>query len=397
METYINKRGIETKIYTETLESEAREQIYKLAESEAYCNNTIRIMPDAHAGKGCVIGTTVQLTDRICPNTVGVDISCGVSIYGLGKAIPDLKEFDDIIHKYIPSGRSVHDVGFYIMDLNALKCSSALGKDAIEYAYHSLGTLGGGNHFIEVDKDDEGYYYLVIHTGSRNLGLQICNHYQNIAIKNANPNAALIKRTIERFKKEHRETEIEAAIKSIDHRVIDGDLAYIKGADMEDYLYDMKIIAEFAHDNRNIIAHDICRNLYIEYFRITETLHNYIDTDTNILRKGAVRANKGEFLAIPLNMRDGTLLCIGKGNEDWNCSAPHGAGRLMSRKRAKEILSLEDYRSEMKDVVTTSVSEKTLDEAPEAYKSAEEIKKLISPTVEIKKILKPIYNFKAEE
>ena len=388
---------METKIFAETLEDEARTQIHKLADSEAYCNNKIRIMPDCHSGKSCVIGTTIQLTDKVCPNTVGVDINCGVAVYSLGRAMPDLKELDEVIHKHIPSGRNVHDVGTYIMDLNTLKCAPALGKDAIEYAYHSLGTLGGGNHFIELDVDDEGYYYLVIHTGSRNLGLQVCNYYQNLAIKKAKSNAGLIKRTIEWYKKEHRETEIEAAIKSIDHRVIDADLAYIEGRDMEDYLHDMKIIAAFAHHNRRKIAEDICERLDIGYDWEIETIHNYIDTNTNILRKGAIRAGKGEILAIPLNMRDGTLLCLGKGDVDWNYSAPHGAGRLMSRKRAKETLSLNDYKLDMQDIFTTSVSENTIDEAPEAYKSAEEIKRLISPTVEIKKILKPIYNFKAEE
>lgn len=398
MENYINKNSIETKIYAETLEDEARRQIHELADCNAYSDSKIRIMPDAHAGKGCVVGTTIKLTDKVCPNTVGVDLNCGMLVYSLNKC-PDFEKLDKFIRKHIPNGRNVHDAKDAIFfDLSELKCFEGIGPNKIDWAERSLGTLGGGNHFIELDKDDVGNIYLVIHCGSRNLGLQVCNYYQNLAIKKLESNEKSVKETIKRLKKEHRDSEIQSTIRKIGHKTVSNkDLAYIEGEDLENYLHDIKIVAQFAHMNRQKIAEDIANSMGLELKFVCETLHNYIDTDTNTLRKGAVRANSGELLIIPMNMRDGSLICRGLGNADWNYSAPHGAGRLMSRKKAKETLVLSDYKKEMKNVVSWSVSEKTIDEAPDAYKSSEEIKRLITPTVEIMKTIHSIYNFKAEE
>lgn len=383
--------GNNVKVYAKTFEDEAYNQVQKMANYEPYINSKIRIMPDAHAGKGCVIGTTMTLTDSVTPNLVGVDIGCGMLAAYLPTKDIDLQKLDEVIRKHVPSGFSVHEKPKWKINLESLYCFSAI-KD--EYMQRSLGTLGGGNHFIEVNKDSEGRIILVIHSGSRNLGVQVCNYYQKMAFDNLNKNTD-VKEVIERLKKEGREKEIQSELKKLRHDVVDKELAHLSGIYFKLYIHDMEIVQRYASYNRDLILSSICDNMGLSVDSYIETVHNYIDIQSMILRKGAVSAKKGERLIIPMNMRDGSLICVGKGNEDWNCSAPHGAGRLMSRAKAKEIISMQDFKDTMSDVYTTSVCEATLDEAPQAYKDMNEIISLIGDTVEIVDIIKPIYNFKA--
>lgn len=391
----------DVKISGSIVEEEARQQIEKLANYEPYKDAQIRIMPDVHAGKGCTIGTTMTIKDAITPNLVGVDIGCGMYVVPLGKVDINLDLFDKVVNIKIPSGFHIHDAPRRIfMELNMLRCREAIDFDM---AQRSIGSLGGGNHFIELNEDEEGNKYLVIHSGSRNLGVKVCKHYQDIAEKALKTDNTERNRIIAELKEQGRENEIQDILKSIKRVPYDKDLAYLMGTEMEDYLHDMEICQRYAMVNREEIANRILMEFDYATCYATEkpfhTIHNYIEVALGrqpILRKGAVSAYNGERLIIPINMRDGSLLCVGKGNIDWNYSAPHGAGRLMSRKKAKEAISMAEFEKSMSDVYSTSVCESTLDEAPQAYKPMQSIIDAIHDTVDIVKIIKPIYNFKAK-
>lgn len=384
------------KVFTDEIDSTAISQIINLLNQEFIQGSQIRMMPDVHAGKGCTIGTTMTITDKIVPNLVGVDIGCGMLALKLKEAEFDLEKLDKVIREYIPSGFDVHERGIKYPQLKELSIFSHI--DA-ERAYKSLGTLGGGNHFLEVDKGSDDRLWLVIHSGSRHLGTEVCKYYQDLAWKKIKENGIQkkIQETVERLKREGKSHDIEHTIKILKMQAgpIPKDLCYLEGQDFQDYLHDMKITQNFAYDNRIAMANTILAKMNLSYEMCFQTIHNYIDIDNSILRKGAVSAQKGEQLIIPMNMRDGSLICVGKGNLDWNYSAPHGAGRLMSRSQAKESISLKDYRDSMTGIYTTSVNQSTLDECPMAYKNMESIVENVGETVEIVDTIKPIYNFKA--
>lgn len=363
MKTIKSKSGKEVIVYATTFEDEAMKQVVEIANSEMYCEEKIRIMPDAHAGKGCTVGTTMTIRDKVTPNLVGVDIGCGMLTVRFACVELNLEEIDKIIKAKVPCGFNVHSYAVSEFNLSKLICKDNVD---ISRAKLSIGSLGGGNHFIEISRSEkDGSFYLIIHTGSRKLGGDVCKHYQEIAVDNC---AGL---------------------------GMSKDLAYLSGLEMECYMKDMKLVQEFAIANRKAIADIIIRESGLIEIEIFETIHNYIDFSRMILRKGAVSSEIGEKLLIPINMRDGSLLCIGKGNADWNYSAPHGAGRLMSRTKAKKELSMKLFDDSMSGIYTTSVSSSTLDEAPMAYKSIDEIVSAIGDTAEVVDILKPIYNFKA--
>ena len=391
------------KCFATTLEDGAREQIQAVCDTEAFAASRIRIMPDVHAGKGCTIGTTMTVHDKIVPSMVGVDIGCGMYTVYLGKIDIDFERVDEVAH-FIPSGRNVWDGREERFDLTALRCYRSL-KDT-KRLERSLGTLGGGNHFIEIDTDGEGGKYLVIHSGSRNLGTQVAGFYQNLAADlNAGREDFFIEREriIRTYKEEGRRAEIQSALKALDKEyarkepTLPRDLCYLYGSFMDDYIHDVDICQRFAERNRARMAEIILDRCGFDAVESFQTIHNYVDVNEMILRKGAVSAKAGEKLLIPINMRDGSLICIGKGNEDWNRSAPHGAGRLMSRTAAFERLTMEDYEREMAGIYTTSVNPNTLDESPMAYKNMDEIIANIEPTAEIICRIKPVYNFKAAE
>lgn len=389
------KTGNEVKIFAETFEYEAYEQIKRLANYPAYESSTIRIMPDSHAGEGCTVGTTMTITDKVTPNLVGVDIGCGMLTVELEDQHIDCEKLDSVIRNLVPNGFNVHGSQKAEFDFSDLRCAEQVD---LSRAYLSLGTLGGGNHFIEIDHSEKNNrYYLVIHSGSRKLGGDVCKHYQNLAAKTESDRAVEIRNTIDRLKAEGREKEIQDAIKSIPHASQDKELAHLSGDSFNDYINDMAIVQRFAVLNRATMASIIIEAMGFKEVSRFETIHNYIDFSRMILRKGAVSAELGERLLIPINMRDGSLVCIGKGNPDWNYSAPHGAGRLMSRSKAKEQLSMDEFQESMRGIFTTSVSRATIDEAPQAYKPMEEIVRAVADTVEIEDIIKPIYNFKAAE
>ena len=387
------------KIFAKTIEPEAQEQVRRMAESEAYRDCKIRIMPDCHAGKGCTVGTVIETRGKVVPNTVGVDIGCGMLVFKFAEKDINLSLLDRIINESVPSGFDVHEKS-KLKDLSLL--TSHLLLDLYErtqgcfdpdYIGRSRGTLGGGNHFIELNEDEHGCKYLVIHSGSRNLGVKVCNYFQHLAKKNVNRNEER-KRIIEDLKKYGLEREINNTLRRLG--TVPSDLAYLEGEDLNAYNFSAHVCQDFAYENRWHIAMTILRWLELRFEDFFNTSHNYFDIHSGIIRKGAVRAEKDEQLIIPLNMRDGSLICRGKGNEDWLCSAPHGAGRLMSRAKAKETLTMEEYIKEMRGIYSTSVCESTIDESPMAYKSAEEIEALIGDTVEVVKRIKPIYNFKAK-
>ena len=399
----IKGRFNSAKCYTDTLEDGAREQLLAICDTEAYAASRIRIMPDVHAGKGCTIGTTMTVSDKISPSMVGVDIGCGMYTVYLGKTDIDYQRVDGMAH-YIPSGRSVWEGRTERFDLTALRCYREL-RDSRRLE-RSLGTLGGGNHFIEIDEDGDGGKYLVIHSGSRNLGTQVANYYQGLAVDlNLGKEDYFKERDniIKTYKEEGRKSEIQDALKRLKSEFkakepdMPPDLCYLFGSFLEDYLYDVEICQKFAKRNRERIAEIIMDGCGLAAVESFSTVHNYIDVEGMILRKGAVSAKSGEKLLIPINMRDGALICVGKGNEDWNCSAPHGAGRLMSRATAFERLTMAEYEREMQGIYSTSVNPDTLDESPMAYKSIDEIIRNIEPTCEIIKRIKPVYNFKASE
>ena len=393
-------------VYTDIIEETAEEQIKLLCDQPFVKGSRIRIMPDVHAGKGCVIGFTADLGDMVIPNIVGVDIGCGMYTVELGKIGIDFEKLDEAIRKNIPSGMKVHEGRIVrFPELMELKCYREL-KDT-KRLERSIGTLGGGNHFIEIDSDDEGNKYLVIHTGSRNLGTQVAEHYQSLAYELMCGKDKLFRQQnelIARYKAEGRRSEIQAAIKELRssfqaHECFTPrELCYLTGEYREMYLHDMRICQEFASLNRVTIAGLILSAAFgmeLSDCQRFETIHNYIDHERNIVRKGAVSAKKGEKLLIPIYMRDGSLICIGKGNPECNCSAPHGAGRMFSRNAAKEKFTLDEFQNSMEGIYSTSIHLSTIDECPMAYKSMEDIVDNITPTAEIVSIIKPVYNFKA--
>lgn len=384
--------------FANIIEYAAIDQIRRLCDQEFTRGSRIRIMPDVHAGKGCTIGTTMTVLDKAVPNIVGVDIGCGMYTINLGKQRIDLSVLDEACHA-VPSGRNVWTRKLEAFDLGRLRCYSAL--DEIERLKCSLGTLGGGNHFIELGAASDGTQYLVIHTGSRSLGTQVAEYYQARAVGlhrgDRNRRRAEL---IAAYKSSGRAKELPAVLGTFDHAdpgVLPEELCYLYGQPFEDYLHDIRICQAFACRSRELIAQQIFARTGLTGADGFHTVHNYIDTDEMILRKGAIAAHAGERVLIPINMRDGSILAVGRGNEDWNQSAPHGAGRLLSRSDAKASLSMEEYRREMAGVYTTCVSERTLDESPMAYKSIEDIIDVVQESVDIIDVLRPVYNFKSPD
>ncbi|MBQ6132511.1 MAG: RtcB family protein [Selenomonadaceae bacterium] len=388
--------------FAKVIEDTAREQIRRMCNYDFTQGSKIRIMPDVHAGKGCTIGTTMTVTDKAVPNIVGVDIGCGMYTVKLETDSLDFEKIDEAAH-YIPSRRNVWDFRQERFDLTELNCYRSLKETRrIE---KSLGTLGGGNHFIEIDKAADGTFYLVIHTGSRNLGKQVAEIYQNLAIdlaKGKDKYFAQRDEIIAVYKSLGRKKDIQPKLKELEkeYRGVQAsmpeDLCYVYGKYFHQYLHDMELCQNFARRNRELIAKILLGKAGISYSEAFHTIHNYIDVGELIIRKGAIAAHKGEKVLIPINMRDGSVLAVGKGNADWNFSAPHGAGRIMSRGTAKEHLSMDAYKESMAGIYTTSISEGTLDESPQAYKSLDDILDVIGDTVEIVEVMKPVYNFKAE-
>ncbi|MGN1235011.1 MAG: RtcB family protein [Christensenellaceae bacterium] len=389
--------------YATVIEDEAIEQIRRMCDHAFTAGSRIRIMPDVHAGKGCTIGTTMTITDKAVPNIVGVDIGCGMYTVELGKADIDFAKFDAAVHG-IPCGADVWESCTERFDLTPLRCYKRLKQ--VDRLKRSLGTLGGGNHFIEIDADSDGTKYLVIHSGSRNLGKQVAQLYQQLAIDlNVGREEYVARRDelIRTYKEQGRSAEIQAALKAMEQEwaekapMMPPDLCYLYGESLEDYLHDVEICQRFAKRSRERMAEIILEKTGLCAVSSFHTIHNYIDTKEMILRKGSIAAHDGEIVLIPINMRDGSVLARGKGNPEWNYSAPHGAGRLMSRTKARETLDIEEYRKTMEGIYTTSVNESTIDEAPMAYKSLDDIIDAIRESVDIIEILKPIYNFKASE
>ncbi|MCL2527961.1 MAG: RtcB family protein [Defluviitaleaceae bacterium] len=387
--------------YTNDLEETAQKQIQTLCNQEAFSDCKVRIMPDVHAGMGCTIGTTMTITNKIVPGMVGVDIGCGMETVRLDVRGIDFDKLDKAIRKNIPSGFEVRPFPHKLadeIDLSSLRCAKHVN---MHRAVHSIGTLGGGNHFIEVGKDENGSIYLVVHSGSRHLGNEVAEYYQTEGYNALCGHSQYqIDDVIAELKAQNRDNEIQSTIASLKAQTalpVPKELAYVEGQLFDDYIHDMKIIQQFAVLNRKAMVDTILVGLRLNAVEEFTTIHNYIDTDSMILRKGAVSARDGEKLLIPINMRDGSLICVGKGNIDWNYSAPHGAGRLMSRGKALNELSMEKYQFAMKGIFSTCVVPETLDESPMAYKRMDEIISHIGPTAEIVARVKPLYNFKAAE
>lgn len=385
------------KIFTDVVDQESISQVMGILNLESLKDTQIRMMPDIHAGKGCTVGTTITLKDKVIPNLTGVDIGCGMFLIKINEKSVDLEKLDKVITEQVPSGFSIHDEPLpeaETFDFSGFRCPVN-----IENAKKSLGSLGGGNHFCELNKDDEGNLYLVVHSGSRHLGLEVCNYYQDLAYHDCNGSSKdEIDSLIKNLKKEGRQKEIEKELqqlKNVKRTPIPKDLCHLSGQPFHDYLNDMKIAQKYAVLNRKLMAGIIIREMGWTIEDSFTTIHNYIDTEAMILRKGSVSAKKGERLLIPINMRDGSLICIGKGNPDWNYSAPHGAGRLMSRSQAKQMVDLKDFQETMKGIYSTSVCESTLDESPFAYKSLNDITENITDTADIIKRIIPVYNYKA--
>lgn len=401
MEQIVTGKYNSAKVFTDVVEESALRQVRTLCDQPFTQGAQIRIMPDVHAGMGCTIGTTMTISDTVVPNLVGVDIGCGMEVLKVRNKFIEVQKLDKLIHSAIPAGFHIRGKAHPFaeeIDLSELHCAA---KIDIGRAYRSMGTLGGGNHFIEADKDEHGRIYLVIHSGSRHLGVEVANYYQNLAWQSLTgvPKDE-IQKLIAQYKAERREQEIQSAIEALNDGVgtdIPRPLAYVSGSLFTSYIHDMKIVQRFALLNRKAMMDELIRGMKLKIEEQFTTIHNYIDTDNMILRKGAVSAQAGERLIIPINMRDGCLICTGKGNPDWNYSAPHGAGRLMSRKQAKESFTVSAYRKEMQGIYSTSINSETLDECPMAYKRMEDIVDNISPTVSISEVIKPIYSFKASE
>ena len=387
--------------YTPQLEAAAEQQIRAVCDRPEFAGCKIRIMPDVHAGKGCTIGTTMTIRDKIVPGMVGVDIGCGMETVELAERELDFGKLDALVRREIPYGREVRGTPHPLnreIDLTRLRCA---GQVNLDRAAHSIGTLGGGNHFIEVDRSDDGRLFLVVHSGSRHLGTEVANFYQEEGRKALWGGAGYqIQETIARLKEEGRFHEIQTAVQALkkEHKLdIPRDLTYVEGRLFDDYIHDMKLTQQFAMLNRKAMVDVIMTGMGLTAAETFTTVHNYIDTDAMILRKGSVSARAGEKLLIPINMRDGSLICVGRGNEDWNCSAPHGAGRLMSRRAAFSTLSMEEFQKEMEGIYTTCVLPDTLDESPMAYKSMDEIVAQIGPAADIVMQIHPVYNFKAAD
>ncbi len=389
--------------FASIIEEEAVNQIRRMCDYDFTENSKIRIMPDVHYGKGCTIGTTMTITDKVVPNIVGVDIGCGMYTVELGKNDLDLEKIDHAAHS-IPSGRNIWEGRKERFNLLDLKCYRQLSRT--RRFERSLGTLGGGNHFIEIDKGSDGMNYLIIHSGSRNLGKQVADYYQQLAIdlhKGIGSYLEAREEIIHTYKEQGRRKEIQSALEKLkwdrenEEPDMPADLCFLDGKYLDDYLQDIVVCQQFARRNRELMAEILLNRIGIKPGEAFHTIHNYIDTNEMILRKGAIAAHEGEKVLIPLNMRDGSILAYGKGNPDWNYSAPHGAGRTMSRKDAKDKLSMKEYFETMKGIYTTSINEKTIDEAPMAYKNYEDIIIDIKDCVDIIDTLKPIYNFKASD
>ena len=389
--------------FAKVVEDAAIEQVRRMCDYALTENSKVRIMPDVHAGKGCTIGTTMTVVDKACPNVVGVDIGCGMYTVKLADTEMDFKKIDEVCH-YIPSGMSTWEGRLERFDLTGLRCYRSLEHSV--RLERSLGTLGGGNHFIEVDKASDGSFYLVIHSGSRNLGKQVAEHYQELAIdlnKGIGEYLEAREEIIRTYKEQGRRNEIQDALKKLKWEKknkgtsVPEDICWLYGNYLDDYLHDVEICQAFARRSREKMAEIILERTGMTAVESFHTIHNYIDTKEMILRKGAIAAHEGEKVLIPINMRDGSVIAIGRGNPEWNYSAPHGAGRIMSRTKAKETLDMDAYKKAMEGIYTTSVNEQTIDEAPMAYKSLEDIIDVIRDSVDIVDIIKPVYNFKASE
>jgi len=388
-------------IYTDTIEDTARAQIKSLCD-QAFCEGSkIRVMPDVHAGAGCTIGTTMTIGSKICPNLVGVDIGCGMETVRLDARRLEWAKLDKVIRERIPCGFSVRNTAHAMaeeIDLSNLRWKKGINLDR---AYLSIGTLGGGNHFIEVDQGKDGALYLVVHSGSRHMGLEIAKAYQAAGYDQlSEPSKADTDALVESYKAQGRQSELQAVLKALRNdtkSTVPKDLAYVSGSLLDDYLHDMELAQNFASLNRRAMVREILRGMKVDAMEQFTTIHNYIDVAEGVLRKGAVSAKAGEKLLIPINMRDGSLICMGKGNPDWNHSAPHGAGRLMSRSEAKRSFTVSEFKKQMRDVYTTSVGADTLDECPMAYKGMDAILDHIGPTADVAEIVRPVYNFKAGE
>lgn len=399
------------KIYGSIVEDEARKQIERVASLDAFKDAKIRIMPDVHAGKGCVCGFTANLGDKVVPNLIGVDIGCGVIAVNIGKTDIDLKRFDEVVHKKVPCGMRVNqfilsDIDKFYGECDPANCHIAFDKGTLLYFKQSLASLGSGNHFLSIERADDGTNYILIHTGSRNLGKQVCDIYQKMAVKHQlDDSIPSLQEVIDKVKKEcyangerqgiHKKLiEAKKEWKKLRDSVGGNEeLAYLEGKDRQEYIDDMKLCQRWAIRNRRAIAERVCSAYGIDIVSMFDTAHNYLGDD-NIIRKSAISAKRGEKVIIPMNMRDGSLICVGKGNEDWNCSAPHGAGRIMSRAKAKQKFNLTDFQRSMKGIYTTSCVQQTIDEAPGAYKPMDVIAREITDTVDIVDHLTPIYNFK---
>ncbi|MDN7243858.1 RtcB family protein [Planococcus shenhongbingii] len=387
----------DAKVFTNNIDDVTVSQIEGFLNEELTKEAHVRIMPDCHAGKGAVIGTTMKVTDRVVPNLVGVDIGCGMLCVEIKKKEIDFAELDAAVRALVPSGQSIRTTAHdYIGNVQLDKVLANFSEDA---ATLSLGTLGGGNHFIEMNETEDGRLFLVIHSGSRHLGVKVANFHQKKAIESLTSDKEGLNELIAQLKAKGRHQEIHAAMKSFKSAkpVIPNDLAYLQGALMEDYFNDLKIAQDYAKWNRAAMMQVLMEAMNFEEAGRIDTVHNYIDLEHMILRKGAISARKDELVLIPINMRDGSLLAKGKGNDDWNQSGPHGAGRILSRTKAKELLQLDDFTDTMKNVYTTSVNQDTIDESPFAYKTMEEIINNTIETIEIQSVLKPVYNFKAAE
>ena len=389
------------KIFTDNIEKECISQIYSFLNNHAFDGLKIRIMPDCHVGTGAVIGYTSTIKDKVIPNIVGVDIGCGVRVAKLKEKDIDFAKLDNVIRTYIPNGIDIRqDDHPYVnkLDLEKLKCKNSINMLQVK---KSIGTLGGGNHFIEVDKDSAGNLYLVVHTGSRKLGTQVAEHYQSLAYlylkKNLNKDRVNVIK--EQLIKEGRIQDIQAEIEKLPYIKINKELAYLmntcRGNFLDDYLHDIDIAQKYSSLNRKAIIDTIVSKMGLTVVDEFESIHNYIDVKNKIIRKGAISAQKGEKVIIPISMKDGAIIGTGKGNSDWNYSAPHGAGRVLSRSKASEMLTMEMYEESMKGIWTTSVNKNTLDECCYAYKPLEAIVNNIGDTVEINEIIKPVYNFKS--
>lgn len=389
----------EAKIFTDVVDEASIAQVLLLLNQEFTAGSRIRLMPDIHAGAGCTIGTTMTIADKVVPNLVGVDIGCGMEVIRVKETHLELQKLDKLIYERIPSGFNVREKPHRYFEEICLEDLCCYRHVDPRRAEKSLGTLGGGNHFIEANRDDEGNIYVVVHSGSRHLGLEVANFYQEEGYRALNGSSRQdVEELIADLKSRGREKDIQksvAALKKEKRTNVPKQLAYVSGELFDQYVHDMKIVQRYAELSRKAMVDEIVKGMKLHVTEQFTTIHNYIDTEAMILRKGAVSARKGEKLLIPINMRDGSLICLGKGNDDWNRSAPHGAGRLMSRSAAKDAFTVSEFQDQMNGIYTTSVSRDTLDECPMAYKGMADIVDNIGDTVDVLRVIKPIYNFKA--